>query len=120
MNIQYIDGGVTAPKGFSATGLWAGIKKVKKDMAMVSSSTPCRGAGVFTTNVVKAAPVKWDRKVAYESEFVQAVVINSGIANACTGKQGMDCCEAEAKYTGELLGIPADSVLILGLLTSEK
>ena len=83
--MKYIEGGVTAPKGFKAAGLYAGIKKGgKKDMAMVYSEVPCRAAGVFTTNVVKAAPVKWDYKVVHESEFAQAVVVNSGVANACT------------------------------------
>lgn len=112
MNISYIDGGVTAPKGFSATGLWAGIKKQKKDMAMIASSTPCRGAGVFTTNVVKAAPVKWDHKVAYESEFVQAVVVNSGVANACTGEEGYQYCIDMAEATGKALNIPTESVFV--------
>ena len=80
--MKKIDGGVTAPKGFKAAGLYAGIKKGgKKDMAMVYSEVPCRAAGVFTTNVVKAAPVKWDHEVVYESEFAQAVVVNSGVAH---------------------------------------
>ena len=112
MNISYIEGGVTAPKGFFATGLWAGIKKQKKDMAMIASSTPCCGAGVFTTNVVKAAPVKWDRKVAYESEFVQAIVVNSGVANACTGEEGYQYCVDMAEETGKALKIPKEAVFV--------
>ena len=81
-------------------------------MALVYSRVPCRAAGTFTTNVVKAAPVLWDKKLVGESPFVQAVVVNSGIANACTGKQGMDCCKAEAECAGRLLGIPAMAVLV--------
>ena len=81
-------------------------------MALVYSTVPCVAAGTFTANVVKAAPVIWDRKIVEESPYAQAVVVNSGIANACTGKQGMDCCRAEAECAGELLGIPGDAVLV--------
>ena len=70
--MKKIDGGVTAPKGFSAMGVHAGIKKDKKDMAMIYSSVPCIAAGTFTTNQVKAAPVKWDRKMIFENEFSNA------------------------------------------------
>ena len=110
MNV--IDGGVTAPKGFFAAGLHTGIKAEKKDMAMIYSEEPCQGAGVFTTNVVKAAPVKWDKRVAYESEFVQAVVVNSGVANACTGEEGYQYCRDMAEKTGNVLGVPTDSVFV--------
>ena len=111
--INQIEGGITAPKGFYAAGAEAGIKyKNRMDMALVYSETPCRAAGTFTSNVVKAAPVLWDKKIVESSPFVQAVVVNSGIANACTGKQGMECCEKEAECAAELLGIPADSVLV--------
>ena len=111
--MKVIDGGVTAAKGFAAAGAEAAIKyQNRKDMAFVYSQKPCKAAGTFTTNVVKAAPVVWDRDIVKNSEYVQAVVVNAGIANACTGKQGMDCCRAEAEYTGKLLGIPAEAVLI--------
>lgn len=107
------EGGVTAAKGFMAAGVYAGIKKnMKKDMAMVFSTAPCRAAGAFTTNVVKAAPVKWDSQVVYNSEFVQAVVVNSGVANACTGAEGYGYCKEMAQTTGEALGIPAEAVLV--------
>ena len=85
------EGGVTAPRGFLAAGAAAGIKKNQKDMAMIYSRKPCRAAGTFTKNLVKAAPVKWDQEVVYEGGTVQAVVVNSGVANACTGKEGYDC-----------------------------
>lgn len=81
-------------------------------MAMVYSTVPCKAAGTFTTNVVKAAPVLWDKKVVEQSPYAQAIVVNSGIANACTGKQGMDCCKAEAECVGKVLGIPTESVLV--------
>ena len=88
--MEYIEGGVTAAKGFKASSAAAGIKyQGRTDMAMIYSDVPCVAAGTFTTNIVKAAPVKWDRQVVYESEHAQAVICNSGIANACTGVQGM-------------------------------
>lgn len=111
--MKQIEGGVTAAKGFQAAGVEAAIKyQNRRDMALIASTVPCKVAGTFTTNVVKAAPVLWDKKVVETSPFAQAVVVNSGIANACTGKQGLDCCEEEAKYVGELLGIPTESVLV--------
>ena len=107
------EGGVTAAKGFMAAGVYAGIKKnMKKDMAMVFSTVPCRAAGAFTTNVVRAAPVRWDSQVVCNSEFVQAVVVNSGVANACTGEEGYGYCKEMAQTTGEALGIPAEAVLV--------
>ena len=111
--MKQIEGGVTAAKGFQAAGVEAAIKyQNRRDMALIASTVPCKVAGTFTTNVVKAAPVLWDKKVVETAPFAQAVVVNSGIANACTGKQGLDCCEAEAKCVGELLGIPTESVLV--------
>lgn len=111
--MKRIDGGVTAPKGFSAAGVSAGIKKGQtKDMAMVYSEAPCMAAGVFTTNVVKAAPVRWDYQVVHESAYAQAVVVNSGIANACTGEEGFGHCKETAKAAGKALGIPAEAVLV--------
>lgn len=108
-----IEGGVTAAKGFQAAGTEAAVKyQNRKDMALIYSEVPCRAAGTFTTNIVKAAPVQWDKQLVDNAPFVQAVVVNSGIANACTGKQGMDCCKKEAECAGELLGIPADAVLV--------
>ena len=111
--MREIAGGVTAAKGFEAAGTEAAVKyKNRKDMALVYSTAPCKVAGTFTTNVVKAAPVIWDKKIVEESAFAQAVIVNSGIANACTGKPGMDCCMAEAEHAGKLLGIPAEAVLV--------
>lgn len=111
--MKQISGGVTAAKGFEAAGVEAAVKyKNRKDMAMVYSTVPCKVAGTFTTNVVKAAPVLWDKELVENAPFVQAVVVNSGVANACTGKQGMDICKKEAQCAGELLGIPETAVLV--------
>ncbi len=111
--MKQIEGGVTAANGFEAAGVEAAIKyQNRKDMAMIYSTVPCRVAGTFTTNVVKAAPVLWDKNLVETAPFVQAVVVNSGIANACTGAQGLDCCRAEAKCAGKLLGIPENAVLV--------
>lgn len=111
--INVTEGGVTAAQGFQAAGIAAGIKKGgTKDMAMVYSEKPCVCAGTFTTNVVKAAPVKWDQKIVKESDYVQAVVCNSGIANACTGQEGYSYCQETAKAAGEALGISAEEVLV--------
>lgn len=113
MAITKINGGVTAPKGFWASGLNAGIKnQTKKDMAMVFSSTPCAAAGVFTSNLVKAAPVKWDKEIVTTSPYVQAVVVNSGIANACTGAEGLGYCADTAAEAASALNIPKTAVLV--------
>lgn len=111
--MKQIKGGVTAAKGFKATSTAAGIKyKDRQDMAMIYSEVPCNVAGTFTTNVVKAAPVKWDQKVVYETKQAQAVVVNAGIANACTGEEGMGYCKATADKVSELLDMPAEQVLV--------
>ncbi len=111
--MKIIEGGVTAAKGFEAAAVAAGIKyQNRTDMALVYSTVPCKAAGTFTSNVVKAAPVVWDKQVVEESPYVQAVVVNSGIANACTGKQGLDCCKAEAEKAAQMLDIPASAVLV--------
>ena len=111
--MKIIDGGVTAAKGFLAAGLAAGIKKGnKKDMAMIYSSTPCMAAGTFTTNLVKAAPVKWDQEIVYHQPSAQAVVINSGVANACTGSEGMECCQMTAQEAAKVLNIEPTQVLV--------
>ena len=111
--MKIITGGVTAPLGFEAAGIEAGIKyQNRKDMAIIYSERPCVAAGTFTSNVVKAAPVKWDRKLIEESPYVQAVIVNTGIANAGTGADGMTCAIETAKAAGELLGLPEDAVLV--------
>lgn len=111
--MRKIKGGVTAAKGFLAADTAAGIKyKDRADMAMIYCETSCRAAGTFTRNIVKAAPVKWDQHVVYDIGRAQAVVVNAGIANACTGAEGMEYCRKTAQKAGELLHIPADEVLV--------
>ena len=111
--MEKIKGGVTAAKGFYAASTAAEIKyQNREDMAMVFSKQPCRVAGTFTTNVVKAACVQWDQKIVKESAYAQAVVVNSGIANACTGKKGFDACKATAAAVNEALSIPTDACLV--------
>ncbi|MDO5417703.1 MAG: bifunctional glutamate N-acetyltransferase/amino-acid acetyltransferase ArgJ [Lachnospiraceae bacterium] len=111
--MKIINGGVTAAKGFRAASTAAGIKyKGRQDMAMIYSEVPCKSAGTFTTNLVKAAPVKWDRNQVYSGADAQAVVVNAGIANACTGEEGMEYCRQTAVAAGEALHIPMESVLV--------
>lgn len=111
--MKIIDGGVTAAKGFEAASTAAEIKyKGRTDMAMVFSEVPCVAAGTFTTNVVKAAPVRWDQDIVYNHQGARAVICNSGIANACTGEEGFGYCKETAKAASESLGIPEDSVLV--------
>lgn len=111
--MKKIKGGITSPKGFKAAVTAAGIKyQGRTDMAMVTCEVPCECAGTFTSNVVKAACVQWDQKLVYSGRPMQAVVVNSGIANACTGKEGFDACEATAKAVEAALGIPADTVAV--------
>lgn len=112
--MKVIDGGVTSAKGFAAAYTAAGIKYKtgRNDMAMLYSKLPCRSAATFTTNVVKAAPVKWDKKVVTEGGDVHAVVINAGIANACTGEEGMRYCKETGDAVEKVLGVSADNVLV--------
>ena len=110
--MEIITGGVTAATGFEAASTAAGIKyQDRTDMALVYSQALC-GSGNFTTNVVKAAPVKWDRQVIESGVPVQAVIVNSGIANACTGEEGFGYCKETAEAAAEALNIRAEGVTI--------
>ncbi|WP_417091420.1 bifunctional glutamate N-acetyltransferase/amino-acid acetyltransferase ArgJ [Marvinbryantia sp.] len=111
--MRQIEGGVTAAKGFEAAATAAAIKyKDRTDMALIHSTVPCHAAGTFTTNIVKAAPVKWDMEVVKHAEYAQAVVVNSGIANACTGAEGYQYCLETAEAAAEALGIAKEAVLV--------
>lgn len=111
--MKIIKGGVTAAKGFQAAAAAAEIKyQGRTDMALIYSEKPCRTAGTFTTNVVKAAPVKWDKCVVESKVRSQAVIVNSGIANACTGAEGMEYCRETAEEAAKILGVDAKGVLI--------
>ncbi len=103
-------GNVTTPMGFQAAGVYAGIRKEKKDIALVYSETPCVAGGTFTTNRVKAAPVVWDMQLLHNGIPKHAVVLNSGIANACMGQQGIDDNFRMAAKTAKELGITPEQV----------
>ena len=110
--LKKIAGGITAPKGFKAAGVKAGLKKSGKlDLAIIYSTVPASVAAVFTTNTMAAAPVIVSR-LAAEKGTASAVVINSGCANACTGAQGLIDAEAMAHITAELLGLQDQEVIV--------
>ncbi len=112
--MERIEGGVTAAKGFQAAATAAGIKyQDRADMAMVYAETPCTVAGTFTSNLVKAAPVLWDRAIVEADAPVHAVVVNAGIANASTGKEGMEACEKTAKAAAEKLGLATEREVLI-------
>lgn len=111
--MKQIKGGITVVPGFEAAAAAAQIKyEGRTDMALIYSSVPCVAAGTFTTNVVKAAPVKWDQKIVKQGGAVHAIIVNSGIANACTGEEGMQYCEETAQTAAEVFGIQKEQVLV--------
>jgi len=111
--MKIIKGGICAPKGFLASSTEANIKyKNRTDMAMIFSKVPAISAGVYTINLVKAAPVLWDRKITDSETDVNAIVINSGIANACTKDEGMEYCRQSAKKAALELGVEENSILL--------
>lgn len=105
-------GGVTTPKGFFAAGIHCGIKKVKKDLALIYSDEPARAAGIFTTNKVPAAPVTVDKHQLERSSTFRAILVNSGNANACTGERGFNDAWAMVQQTAAALDISEREVLI--------
>ena len=111
---KIIEGGVTAAIGYKAAGLRAGVKpgKTNKDMAMIFSDVPAVSAGVFTRNVVKAAPVLVDKETIINHETARAIVVNSGNANACTGAQGIANVKATMEEAAKVLGIQPEEVLV--------
>ncbi len=110
--MKFVDGGVNAPIGFFAASTVAGIKYAdREDMALIYSEKPAVAAGTFTTNVVKAAPVLWDKEVVMRGT-AQAVVVNAGIANACTGEQGYRYCKESADAAADALDVNLDEVLV--------
>ena len=111
--IEILEGGVTSAKGFEAAGIEAGIKyENRKDMAIVYCPEPCRVAGVFTSNLVKAAPVLWDKEIVLHAPYAQAIVVNTGIANAGTGETGYRYCRQTARCAAQILELPDDAVLV--------
>lgn len=110
--MKLIQGGITAARGFKAAGEHIGIKATKKDFAMIYSETPCTYAGAFTQNVVKAAPVHWNKAVLEAGQKVHAVVVNSGNANAATGLQGEKDVAETAQVLADYLKIDQKEVLV--------
>lgn len=105
-------GGVTAPKGFRAAGMYCGIRKVKKDIAMIVSEVPATSAGVFTLNKTQAACVLVDKIQLKRSPVCSAVVVNSGNANACTGERGLNDTWQMVKTTAQALNLPEEQVMV--------
>jgi glutamate N-acetyltransferase/amino-acid N-acetyltransferase len=103
--MRKIKGGVTTARGFKANGVYAGIRKKKKDVALVYSETPCIAAGTFTTNLVKAAPVKWCKEILNNGLAKHGVILNSGIANACMGEQGINDNYEFVKSAADAFGL---------------
>lgn len=107
-----VAGGVSAPKGFQAAGVHCGVKKMKKDLALIYSTVPAVAAGVFTTSKVQAAPVLVDKLQLKKSKTFRALVCNSGNANACTGERGLNDAYAMTKAAAEALSISEEEVLV--------
>jgi len=110
--IQECEGGVTAAKGFIAGGLYCGIRKAKKDIAIIKSASPAITAGVFTLNKVMAAPLLADKQQLQKSNLCSAVVVNSGNANACTGERGMKDAWTMIELTANALNLPQEQVMV--------
>jgi glutamate N-acetyltransferase/amino-acid N-acetyltransferase len=110
--VKQVEGGITAPIGFRASGVSAGIKKQGKDVAVIYSETLANAAAVFTTNAVKAAPVLWSQRTLQGKLTAQAIVINSGNANACTGKAGLEHAIQMCETVANQLSIRTDDVLV--------
>ena len=110
--MEVVQEGVTAPIGFLASGIHCGVKKARKDVALVYTETPAVAAAMFTTNSVVAAPVVVDRKQMEKSQVVRAILVNSGNANACTGERGMEDAWTMVKNTARALGIAESEVLV--------
>jgi glutamate N-acetyltransferase / amino-acid N-acetyltransferase len=106
------DGGITAAQGFTAAGIHCGIKKQKKDLALVVSETPARAAGVFTASKTAAPPVHLSRLHLQTSDVIRAIVVNSGNANACTGERGMNDATTMASVTAQHLDVPAEQIMV--------
>ncbi|WP_373895568.1 bifunctional glutamate N-acetyltransferase/amino-acid acetyltransferase ArgJ [Virgibacillus natechei] len=106
------NGHVTSPQGFSAGGMHAGFRKTRLDFGWIYSDTPATAAGVYTLNTFQAAPLKVTKESIEKENLIQTVVVNSGVANSCTGKQGIqDALETQA-LTAEKMGVAVDHVAV--------
>lgn len=112
LSVDECQGGITAPQGFLAAGMYCGIRKAKKDIAMITSEIPATVAGVFTLNKTQAAPVLVDKAQLRKSSQCSAIVVNSGNANACTGERGLNDAWEMVKATAAALNVPEEQVMI--------
>ena len=110
--MKVLSQGITAPQGFSAAGIFCGIKRKRKDLSMILSDVPCTYAGVFTRNIVKAAPVIWNQQILEQGTKVRGLIVNSGNANACTGIKGMEDAETMARILAEQVGANTHEILV--------
>ena len=108
--MKIIDGTIASPLGFSADGLHAGFKKKKLDFGWIVSEVPASVAGVYTTNKIIAAPLLVTKASIQKSQKLQAIVVNSGVANSCTGQQGLDAAYEMQRLTAQKLKIEPDLV----------
>lgn len=106
------NGTVTSPIGFFGAGAHVGIKKEKKDLALIYSQVDAKAVGTFTQNIVKAAPVLWDKMIVENYDHARVVAINSGVANACTSDEGLICNEQFAKSVADCFNVEKEEVLI--------
>ena len=112
MKIKKLNGSITSPKGYHATGSHIGIKECKKDLAIIYSEVPAKAAGVFTSNIVKASSILWNQNLIQNPDGIRAIVINSGNANACTGEIGIMHTEIMASELASCLEVDKNQVLV--------
>ena len=112
IRVDECQGGITAPQGFVAAGMYSGIRKVKKDLGMIVSEVPATVAGVFTLNRAQAAPILVDKAQLKRSSLCSAIVVNSGNANACTGERGLNDAWDMVKATAAAVKVPEEQVMV--------
>ena len=113
MKMKIIENGtVTSPQGYLGAGAHVGIKKAKKDLALIYSTVDAIAVGTFTQNIVKAAPVLWDKMIVENYDHVRIIAINSGVANACTGDEGLKYNETFAQAVADNFSFNKEEVLI--------
>lgn len=110
--MKHIQGGITAPIGYQATGAHIGIKKFKKDLALLTTQEPAIFSGTFTTNMVKAAPVQWNMDLYKHQKEIHGIIINSGNANACTGQKGDEDNAKMAEVFAACIGSEKEHILV--------
>jgi glutamate N-acetyltransferase/amino-acid N-acetyltransferase len=110
--IELIQGGITSANGFQSAGMHIGLRRKRKDLAIVFSEKPCDWAATFTTNTVKAAPVLWNKDLLEAGAKTRAIVVNSAIANSCTGLAGQQHTKEMAETTAACLGLQPSEVLV--------